>query len=36
MARRGPVDVRFGAPMVFHGEDYAAMASELEDAVRRL
>jgi len=36
MARRGPVEVRFGAPIVFHGEDYPAMASELEDAVRRL
>ena len=36
MARRGPVVVRFGAPIVFHGEDYSTMASELEDAVRRL
>jgi long-chain acyl-CoA synthetase len=36
MARRGPVDVRFGTPIVFHGEDYPAMAHELEEAVRRL
>jgi len=36
MARRGPVDVRFGTPIVFRGEDYPAMAHELEEAVRRL
>jgi hypothetical protein len=36
MARRGPVEVRFGAPIVFQGDDYQAMASQLEQAVRRL
>jgi long-chain acyl-CoA synthetase len=36
MARRGPVDVRFGAPLAFEGDDYAAMASRLEEAVRQL
>ena len=36
MARRGPVDVRFGAPIVFQGDDYASMARQLEEAVRRL
>ena len=36
MARRGAVEVRFGAPIVFQGDDYPAMARELEDAVRRL
>jgi long-chain acyl-CoA synthetase len=36
MARRGSVDVRFGAPIVFQGDDYPAMALRLEEAVRRL
>ncbi|MFO7694877.1 MAG: AMP-binding protein [Vicinamibacterales bacterium] len=36
MARRGPVEVWFGTPIVFRGEDYPAMARELEEAVRRL
>jgi hypothetical protein len=36
MARRGAVEVRFGAPIVFQGDDYPAMARELEEAVRRL
>jgi long-chain acyl-CoA synthetase len=36
MARRGPVDVRFGAPIVFQGDDYSEMARRLEEAVRRL
>jgi long-chain acyl-CoA synthetase len=36
MARRGPVEVRVGAPIVFQGDDYPAMTSQLEEAVRRL
>jgi long-chain acyl-CoA synthetase len=36
MARRGPVDVRFGAPIVCQGDDYPAMARLVEDEVRRL
>jgi long-chain acyl-CoA synthetase len=36
MARRGPVDVRFGAPIVFQGDDYPDQARQLEEAVRRL
>jgi long-chain acyl-CoA synthetase len=36
MARRGPVVVRFGAPMAFQGDDYASMTRQLEEAVRRL
>ena len=36
MARRGPVEVRFGAPIVFQGDDYPSMARQLEEAVRRL
>jgi hypothetical protein len=28
--------VRFGAPIVFQGDDYASMARQLEEAVRRL
>jgi long-chain acyl-CoA synthetase len=35
MARRGSVEVRFGAPIVFQGDDYPAMARRLEEAVRR-
>jgi long-chain acyl-CoA synthetase len=33
MARRGPVTVRFGAPVVLQGDDYGAMAGRLRDAV---
>ncbi|MDQ6663578.1 MAG: 1-acyl-sn-glycerol-3-phosphate acyltransferase, partial [Acidobacteriota bacterium] len=33
---RGPVTVRFGAPMRLQGEDYAALAKEVESAVRSL
>jgi long-chain acyl-CoA synthetase len=36
MARRGPVTVRFGAPIVFQGDDYATLARRLEEAVSRL
>jgi len=36
MARRGPVQVRFGAPITFEGDDYASMVRRLEAAVRRL
>jgi long-chain acyl-CoA synthetase len=35
MARRGSVEVRFGAPIVFQGDDYPSMARQLEEAVRR-
>ncbi|MDQ2898930.1 MAG: AMP-binding protein [Acidobacteriota bacterium] len=33
---RGPVTVRFGAPMRLEGHDYAALAKEVENAVRSL
>jgi 1-acyl-sn-glycerol-3-phosphate acyltransferase len=36
MARRGPVEVRFGAPIIFQGDDYPSMARQLEEAVRLL
>jgi len=36
MARPGPVRVAFGAPLQLAGEDYAALAQQVEDAVRRL
>jgi len=36
MARRGPVSVRIGAPIVFSGDDYAAQAKAVEAAVKRL
>ena len=36
MARRGPVAVRFGAPVIFQGDDYEAMAGRLRDSVRDL
>jgi 1-acyl-sn-glycerol-3-phosphate acyltransferase len=36
MARRGPVDVRFGPPTLIEGDDYPALARALEEAVRRL
>jgi long-chain acyl-CoA synthetase len=32
----GPVEVRFGAAMNFHGEDYGAIARRIEEAVRAL
>ncbi len=36
MATPGPVRVAFGAPMRLSGEDYAALARQVEEAVRRL
>lgn len=36
MARPGRVRVRFGAPLVLRGDDYAALARRVEDAVRAL
>jgi long-chain acyl-CoA synthetase len=36
MARRGPVTVRFGAPIALQGDDYPALARQIEEAVRRL
>ncbi len=36
MAKPGRVEVRFGAPMRLKGEDYAALARQVEDAVRAL
>ena len=36
MARPGPVRVVFGAPMRLHGSDYAALAAQVERAVRDL
>ncbi len=36
MARRGPVRVAFGAPMRLTGDDYEALARQVEDAVRNL
>jgi long-chain acyl-CoA synthetase len=36
MARPGPIRVAFGAPMRLVGEDYEALAKQVEDAVRRL
>jgi long-chain acyl-CoA synthetase len=36
MARPGPVSVKFGAPMRLRGDDYAALARQVEDAVRAL
>jgi long-chain acyl-CoA synthetase len=34
--QRGPVRIAFGAPMRLTGEDYPALAKEVEEAVRRL
>jgi long-chain acyl-CoA synthetase len=34
MARPGPVRVRFGAPMTLRGDDYGALARQVEQAVR--
>jgi long-chain acyl-CoA synthetase len=36
MARPGRVRVKFGAPLTLRGEDYAALAREVEEAVKRL
>ena len=36
MARPGPVRVAFGPPLVLGGDDYEALAREVEDAVRAL
>jgi long-chain acyl-CoA synthetase len=36
MARPGPVRVRFGKPMTLKGDDYAALAKSVEDAVRAM
>ena len=36
MAKRGPVRVAFGKPMTLSGDDYAALAKQVEDAVRAL
>jgi long-chain acyl-CoA synthetase len=36
MARPGRVDVTFGAPMRLAGDDYEALARQVEDAVRAL
>ena len=36
MATPGPVRVAFGAPMTLRGDDYADLARQVEEAVRRL
>jgi long-chain acyl-CoA synthetase len=36
LPRPGPVTVKFGAPMRLRGDDYAALAQRVEDAVRAL
>jgi long-chain acyl-CoA synthetase len=36
MARRGPVRITFGPPLMLAGDDYAALAKQVEDAVRAL
>ncbi len=36
MARPGPVRIAFGPPMRLVGDDYEALAQEVEDAVRKL
>ena len=36
MARPGPCSVTFGPPLHLHGDDYAALARQVEEAVRRL
>jgi long-chain acyl-CoA synthetase len=36
MARPGPARVAFGAPLTLSGEDYEALAKQVEDAVRGL
>lgn len=34
--RPGPVEIRIGAPVIVKGESYAALARQVEEAVRRL
>jgi hypothetical protein len=34
--RPGKVRVAFGAPLTLHGEDYAALARQVEEKVRSL
>jgi long-chain acyl-CoA synthetase len=36
MAKPGRVEVRFGAPLGLHGEDYGALAKQVENAVKGL
>ena len=36
MARPGRVKVKFGPPLHLEGDDYAALARKVEDAVRKL
>jgi long-chain acyl-CoA synthetase len=36
MARPGRVRVAFGAPLRLHGDDYAGLAQQVENAVRQL
>ncbi len=36
MAKPGPARIRFGAPLRLQGDDYAALAKQVEDAVRVL
>jgi long-chain acyl-CoA synthetase len=36
MAKPGPASVTFGPPLRLEGDDYAALAQQVEDAVRRL
>ncbi len=36
MAKPGPAEVVFGKPLMLTGDDYAALAKEVEDAVRAL
>jgi hypothetical protein len=36
MAKPGPARIAFGAPMRLTGDDYEALARQVEDAVRRL
>ncbi len=36
MARPGPARVTFGEPLVLRGDDYSALAQQVEDAVRAL
>jgi 1-acyl-sn-glycerol-3-phosphate acyltransferase len=36
MAKPGPVTVKFGAPMRLKGDDYGALAKEVERAVKSL
>jgi hypothetical protein len=36
MARPGRVRVKFGAPLQLHGDDYAELARQVEQAVTQL